>query len=138
MEQLYESLANNPQIIIGIVVFILILIVIAIIKKLVKIAITIVIASLLFGTIGGVTIQNKYNISYHNNKITATIQGKEINLDFNKLAGAKIDTKKTDDGMRIIINYKDGKKEEIIVPKFLYYFLKLKAKSVELSLDTGG
>lgn len=140
MENLVDLLLANPQILMGIAAFLLFIAIVSIIKKLLKFGIIILIVVILVGA-GGISVKNtqeKYNLSYHENIITATVEGKQVNLDFNKLEGAKVAAQKTDSGMRLSITYKNGNKDEVVIPNFLYQLVKLKVQPVELNLNNGG
>lgn len=138
MENLFEFFLNNPTILVCIIAFVIFFLVISIIKKFAKIGVTILIIFLILGIVGNSTVRSKYNISFKDNVLTATVNGKEINLDFEKLSDAKINIQKSDNTVNIKIDYHDGTSDELSVPNFLYYYLKLKAKAENMSFDIAG
>ena len=133
MSEILELLLENPAIITGIMAFTLFVTIVAVLKKVAKIGLIILAVILILTAIGGATIQNKYALVYENNILTATFLSKEIKIDFDKIAGAKIEAQETEKGVKVLVSYKNGEKDEIIVPNFIYYLIKYKSTPAKLS-----
>ena len=137
MGNLLDSLLTNPRIVIGIVVFLLFFAIVSIIKKLLKVGIIILIFIILIGA-GAISVKNtqeKYDFSFQNGVISATVEGKKVSIDFNKLEGAKIEANKVENGISLSITYKNGNTDAVVVPNFMYQLVKLKAKLSEINLQ---